>query len=171
MRDLFTTPRGWVRLGTAGVLLVLLVMVLTLSTAVPRAEASGYKMTHAQAAARLRAAGITWSSSGNCSNRYNRTCTSFDQINSGTIDGIITLKRASGCAIHITGGTETGHASGTYSHWNGYKVDIRITTCVNNYIYRNFSYIGRRGDGAPMYRSAAGNIYARESNHWDILYY
>src|SRR5262249_39318625 len=158
-------PQGWVRLGTAVVLLVLLVMVLTLSMVVPRAEASGVKLTQAQAAARLRAAGITWSSSGNCTNRNNPRCTSLEQMNSGTADGIITLKRASGCAINIPGGTEPGHASGTYSHWNGYKVDITPTTCISNYIYRSFTYIGRRGDGAPMYRSAAGNIYARESSH------
>ena len=84
---------------------------------------------------------------------------------------IITLKNASGCAITITGGTETGHASGTYSHWNGYKVDISFSSCIDGYITRSFPYIGKRGDGAPMYKSAAGNIYARESNHWDITYF
>ena len=73
--------------------------------------------------------------------------------------------------MNITGGTEVGHASGTYSHYNGYKVDTSITTCINSYITRNFTYIGLRGDGAPQYKSAAGNIYAKESNHWDILYY
>jgi len=26
-------------------------------------------------------------------------------------------------------------------------------------------------DGATMYRAASGNMYARESNHWDITYY
>lgn len=166
---------GWgKRLGHYGLisgLLLMLAVLVTLLVAAGDAQASGVKLTHAQATARLRAAGITWSSSGNCSNRNNPRCTSFEQINSGTIDGIITLKRASGCAINITGGTETGHASGTYSHWNGYKVDITPTTCISNYITRNFRYIGVRGDGARMYRSAAGNIYARESNHWDILYY
>src|SRR5919112_2171393 len=81
------------------------------------------KLTQAQAASQLSAAGITWSSSGGCTDRYNSTCTSFEQINQSTVSGVITLKRSSGCAINITGGTETGHASGTYSHWNGYKVD------------------------------------------------
>ncbi|MFG3007922.1 hypothetical protein [Streptomyces calvus] len=134
------------------------------------AEAGGTKLTHNQAAAKLRSAGITWSSSGNCSDRNRRTCTSFTRINSGTVDGIITFKRASGCKVNITGGTETGHAGGTYSHWNGYKVDITPTTCVNRYIKREFTYIGKRGDGAAMYRSSAGNVYANEGNHWDITY-
>lgn len=132
---------------------------------------SGTKMSQSAAAASLSSYGITWSSSGGCTNRYNSTCTSFDQINSGTVSSVETLRRASGCAINITGGTETGHASGTYSHWNGYKVDVTHSTCVTNYVHNNFSYIGLRGDGAPMYKSAAGNIYADEGSHWDILYY
>ncbi len=136
------------------------------------AWASGYKMSQSSAAYQLSGNGITWSSSGNCTNRYNSTCTSFEQINSGTVDGIISFRKATGCAINITGGTETGHASGTYSHWNGYKVDINPRTCVDNYIYAHYNFIGyRSGDGAPQYQSPGGNIYARESTHWDILYY
>ena len=126
---------------------------------------------HARQCFAFRSAGITWSSSGNCTTRSNPSCTSFDQINSGTVDTIITLKHASGCAINITGGTEVGHASGTYSHYNGYKVDISPTTCVSNYITSHYAYYGVRSDGATMYRAASGNIYARESNHWDITYY
>jgi len=129
------------------------------------------KMTHAQATAIFRAAGITWSSSGNCSDRNNPTCTSFTNINDSTVYGVRTLKTASGCAVNITGGTETGHASGTYSHWNGYKVDISKYTCVGNYIHNNFTRIANRGDGALQWRSGAGNIYADEGSHWDITYY
>ncbi|MEV4440576.1 hypothetical protein AB0K09_16435 [Streptomyces sp. NPDC049577] len=128
------------------------------------------KLSQSQAAAKLRAAGITWSSSGNCTNRNNAHCTSFEQINASTVNGIITFKRASGCAVTITGGTETGHSSGAKSHWNGYKVDINPTSCVTDYIKRSFKYIGKRGDGAAMYQSSAGNVYARESSHWDITY-
>jgi hypothetical protein len=139
------------------------------------AAASGYTMSQGAAQSALSAAGISWSSSGNCTSRTNSTCTSFDQINSGTIDGVITLHRASGCQVVITGGTETGHASGTYSHWNGYKVDVRTstttTTCIDRYIRGNFAFIGNRGDGAPQYRSGSGNVYANEGSHWDILYY
>ena len=108
---------------------------------------------------------------GATGSRTNSTCTSFDQINDTTVNGIITLKRASGCAMTITGGTETGHASGTYSHFTGYKVDISFSTCIGNYIVNNFTYQGKRGDGAPLYKSAAGNLYAKESNHWDITYF
>ncbi|MFI9027132.1 hypothetical protein [Streptomyces sp. NPDC053560] len=129
------------------------------------------KLTHSQATTMFRNAGITWSSSGGCSDRNTPTCTSFDQLNQATAQGAVTLKKASGCALNITGGTETGHASGTYSHWNGYKLDFALSTCVSNYVTGTFAYIGVRGDGAPMYRSGSGNIYAKEGSHWDVLYY
>ncbi|MFD6327397.1 hypothetical protein ACFWOL_32275 [Streptomyces sp. NPDC058442] len=129
------------------------------------------KISHATATSMFRNAGITWSSSGNCSNRNTSTCTSFEQLNLATAQGAQTLKRASGCALNVTGGTETGHASGTYSHWNGYKLDYSKHTCLGNYIKNNFAYIGVRGDGARQWRSGSGNIYAEESNHWDVTYY
>jgi hypothetical protein len=124
------------------------------------------KLTHAQATSRLRAASITWSSSGGCSDRNNSTCTSFEQVNLATIQGAETLKRASGCALNITGGTETGHASGTYSHWNGYKLDMGLNSCITNYVHNNFTSIG-----GNKWQSAAGNIYYYEVNHWDITFY
>ncbi len=129
------------------------------------------KLTQAQAASQLSNAGVTWSSSGNCTNRYNSTCTSFEQINQSTVSGVITLKNASGCSINITGGTEVGHASGTYSHYNGYKVDVTHRTCIDSYIHNAFTRIGNRGDGYPQWRSAAGNVYCDEGSHWDITYY
>ena len=128
------------------------------------------KLSHDDAAKKLKDAGITWSSSGNCSDRKDRHCTSFEEINSATIDGIIAFKKASGCDVNITGGTEMGHASGTQSHWNGYKVDITPSVCVSDYIKTNFQDAGVRGDGARMYKDGAGNIYARETSHWDITF-
>ena len=154
----------WLGAGAVGV-------VLSVGVTAGPAEASGYKMSQSAAASSLRSVGITWSSSGGCTNRNNRTCTSFEQINSGTVNGVKTLRTASGCAVNITGGTETGHASGTYSHWNGYKVDTSKSSCLNSYITRSFTRIANRGDGYPQWRSAAGNIYCDEGNHWDILYY
>ncbi len=124
------------------------------------------KLSHADATSRLRSSGITWSSSGGCSDRNNPTCTSFEQVNLATIQGAQTLKSASGCALNITGGTETGHASGTYSHWNGYKLDYGLNSCVTNYIHTYFTYIG-----SNKWRSGSGNIYYFESNHWDVTYY
>ena len=129
------------------------------------------KLTQAQAESMFRAAGITWSSSGGCTTRSNSTCTSFSELNQATAQGAVTLKHASGCAINITGGTEVGHASGTYSHYNGYKLDFGKNTCLTNYVHNSFSYIGLRGDGYPQWKAASGNIYADEGTHWDALYY
>ncbi len=151
----------------AGLLAALVVALVSLvATALPAAA-----VTQAYAESRFRAAGITWSSSGNCTTRSNPTCTSFEGLRQATVDGAVTLKGASGCALNITGGTEVGHASGTYSHYNGYKLDFSRWTCLSNYVYNHFTYIGVRGDGAPMYQSNAGNVYADEGNHWDVLFY
>lgn len=129
------------------------------------------KLTQAQAESMFRSAGITWSSSGNCTTRSNSTCTSFSGLNLATAQGAVTLKHASGCALNITGGTEVGHASGTYSHYNGYKLDYSKYTCIGNYIHNAFTYIGLRGDGYPQWEAASGNLYADEGSHWDATYY
>ncbi|MFD8143918.1 peptidoglycan-binding protein [Streptomyces sp. NPDC059708] len=127
-------------------------------------------LTHSQAAGIFNAAGITWSSSGNCSDRNSTSCTSFDGLRQASADGAVALRRASNCALTITGGTETGHASGTYSHWNGYKLDFNPTSCLSNYITANFPHTGTRGDGAALYTAPSGNVYARESSHWDVTF-
>ncbi|HEY6739884.1 MAG TPA: hypothetical protein VI076_13655 [Actinopolymorphaceae bacterium] len=154
----------------AGLLVLAVSAALMVAAPVTPAEAVT-KLSDADARARVTAAGIAVWSSGGCSNRNRPNCTSLDQVNLTTIQGILTLKSASGCAITITGGTETGHAGGTYSHWNGYKLDISLSSCIDGYITRSFTFIGYRGDGAALYESASGNIYAREGNHWDITYY
>lgn len=132
---------------------------------------SSDKLTHAEAMQMLNGTGISVTSSGNCSNRYNSTCTSLEQIRRNSMDGIINFKNACGCTVIITGGTETGHSSGTYSHWNGYKIDINSGySSTNNYITTNYTFIGYRGDGAATYQDGNGNKFYRESNHWDILF-
>ena len=155
-------------------MVVLLVGLLTSTVgmfAVSAPASAAAKVSQSSAASQLSAAGITWSSSGGCTTRANSTCTSFDQINQSTVSGAITLHQASGCAVHITGGTEVGHASGTYSHYNGYKIDVSHRTCVDNYIHNSFSPIGDRGDGYPQWEAGSGNIYCDEGSHWDIAFY
>ncbi|KAB5595607.1 putative effector protein [Ceratobasidium theobromae] len=150
--------------------------IVILSTLVASATASvvgrsGAHMTQAAAQAKLEAAGVYASSSGGCTSKSNPKCTSYDGILSGTVDNVITLKNACSCAITITGGTEVGHASGTYSHANGYKVDIRHASGIDEYVKSKFTKIGNRGDGYPQWKSAAGNIYCDEGTHWDVTYY
>jgi hypothetical protein len=146
-------------------------LVATAVLGLPSPAQAVTKLTDAQAAAQLSAHGITRTSSGGCTDRNTSTCTSYDLINDSTVAGIRTYKRVSGCAVNITGGTETGHASGTYSHWNGYKLDIARSTCNDSWIRGTYTYIGLRSDGYPMYEAASGNVYTNEGSHWDIVYY
>ncbi len=140
-------------------------------TALVATAAPASAVTQASAESAFRAAGITWSSSGGCSDPGTSTCTSFEGLRQDTVDGAVTLRGASGCALNITGGTEVGHAAGTYSHANGYKLDFTRTTCLTGYVQGTFTYVGLRGDGAPQYQSAAGNVYADEGNHWDVTFH
>ena len=128
-------------------------------------------VSQASAESAFRSAGITWTSSGGCTNPANSTCTSFEGLRQASVDGAVTLKGASSCALTITGGTETGHAAGTYSHANGYKLDFSRTTCLTSWIHGTYAYVGTRSDGAPMYEAASGNVYADEGNHWDVTFY
>ncbi|MFB9192341.1 hypothetical protein ACFFWA_05120 [Actinomadura verrucosospora] len=115
----------------------------------------------------LRASGIGWRSTGGCSDRTVRTCTSFEGIRWGTIRSLIEFAESSGCEIVVTGGTEHGHAGGAYSHANGYKIDIATGACVDEAV-RRYPFTGVRGDGARLHRSPEGVVFAREKDHWDI---
>jgi hypothetical protein len=149
-----------------------LVTWLTLAAVVDDATAAApVFLTHPQAAAHLQAADVTWTSSGDCSDRTDPRCTSFSGIRKTTVDGIRTLRSASGCPIVVTGGTEAGHAAGTYSHWNGWKIDIRRTACVDAYVTRWFTYVGTVEGWGRQWRARSGNLYTNEGRHWDIIYY
>lgn len=132
------------------------------------------RIRHTSALSQLQNAGVSVVSSQNIitSDRTISGSTSLEQIRQQSVNGLLNFKSRSGCAITVTGGTENYvHSGGTYSHHTGYKIDVSPTTCVSNYITGNFSYIGVRSDGASMYQDGStGYIYARESDHWDILF-
>ncbi|WP_433475420.1 hypothetical protein ACQPZP_43345 [Spirillospora sp. CA-142024] len=117
----------------------------------------------------LRANGIGWRSTGRCSDRAVAACTSFEGVRWGTVKGLIDFAKESGCEITVTGGTEHGHAGGTYGHGNGYKLDIATGDCVDRMIER-YPSTGVRGDGARLHRSPDGTVFAREKDHWDITF-
>ncbi|GGJ86782.1 hypothetical protein GCM10010123_15480 [Pilimelia anulata] len=127
------------------------------------------KMARYDAHRVLRRSGIVVWSSGSCMRRMNRMCTSLDGINRATILGAVTLRRASGCGLTVTGGTEVGHELPRpykYTHWNGYKLDFRLTNCLNRYVTRTF-----RAIGGSQWRARSGNIYYREPDHWDVTFF
>ncbi|GAA2125800.1 hypothetical protein [Actinomadura napierensis] len=121
------------------------------------------------AALLLEAGGIRWRSTGHCSDRTRTTCTSFDGLRWGTLKGLLDFRAESGCPITVTGGTERGHSGGPRSHGTGYKLDIATSRCVDTAI-RRYPYQGVRGDGARLYRSPDGTVFAREKDHWDITF-
>lgn len=124
--------------------------------------------SHQAGAAKLSAAGISISSSGNCSDKNNNRCTSLDGMKENTIDQAIAVKQACGCTVIVTGGTETGHAGGPTSHSAGYKIDLAVNTQLDAYI-RSLTPSGTRGSDS-RYKDKCGNEYVRETspNHWDI---
>ncbi|WP_433435923.1 hypothetical protein [Nonomuraea sp. CA-141351] len=127
-------------------------------------------MSHITAAGWLKGVGVKTKSSGNCTSKQVHHCTSLDSVRTGTIAGIIELKRESGCPIMVTGGTEAGHAPGVYSHGNGYKLDIAHNGCIDQHITKNHEKAGVRSDGARLYRADSGTVFADERDHWDILF-
>ncbi|WP_127937712.1 hypothetical protein [Nonomuraea polychroma] len=139
-----------------------------LNRVLPRQAA--VRMSHSTAADWLKSAGMRTRSTGNCTSKHMHHCTSLDNVRTGTIARAIELKQQSGCPIMVTGGTEAGHAPGTFSHGNGYKLDIGHNSCIDRYITQHHARAGVRGDGAPLYRSSSGTTFADEGDHWDILF-
>jgi WXG100 family type VII secretion target len=137
------------------------------------ANGSPVQQTQAEASeARLNENGITIHSSGNCRDRNNRRCTSVEGMRQETQDGLVAFRNAVGVDLVMTGGTEVGHSAGEFSHANGYKADVSLNPTVNRYIEDNFEHTGQRSsDGAELYRDPNGNVFARESNHWDITFH
>jgi hypothetical protein len=133
-------------------------------------RAATVHMSHALAADWLRDEGLRTKSSGHCTNRNLFHCTSLEDVRTSTITRMIELKRRSGCPIMVTGGTETGHAPGRFSHSKGYKLDITHNSCIDRYITKKHEKSGTRGDGAALYRSPSGTVFADEIDHWDILF-
>lgn len=132
----------------------------------PTTNSNGDTYTDAQARAIADDAGIgIWESSPGA--------TSLNNINQATLDEAVRLKNSCNCKVTITGGTESGHAPGTYSHSTGYKVDLEDSPGLNTYITSNASYVSTRSDGAKIYKDPTRpNVeYARESSHWDISVY
>ncbi len=104
--------------------------------------------------------------------------TSFEGIQQTTIEGVNALSLASKVPrgeFVITGAVDKGgpHAEGTYSHENGYKVDVDDRYAISQYIQNNFKESGTTSEGWKKYTTTINgmNVTAvRETTHWDISF-
>lgn len=115
--------------------------------------------------------GIKRHSTMKCTDRSKKGCTSYEGMRQGTVNGITAFRRASGCKLTVSGGTEVGHAKMRFSHGNGWKIDIMPNKCVDSYVHRTMRKVGERSDGSEMFRPRPGQLYADENgSHWDIFF-
>ncbi len=105
---------------------------------------SDYWNDNNQKLAELQNAGVKVSSSGNCYDISNASCTSLSGMPEYAIQFIINLQKNSGCpansdnGVVVTGGTEVGHQT----HGYGLPVfDLRDTSCLKSYIQNNLAAI------------------------------
>jgi hypothetical protein len=126
---------------------------------------------------KFSAAGVSVNKSA-CPNGYKYSdvsggCTSVGGMRQATVDQVIAIKNAVGSGITVTGGSELGHASGTYSHGNGYKVDLSQGSAALNAYLNGLTHTGSRGgdSGGLIYTDKCGNQYVQESDHWDVTVY
>jgi hypothetical protein len=75
--------------------------------------------------------------------------------------------------IWLTSGLEGQHAQGTYSHANGWKIDLRNTNqavILRNLIKDGTKQGTRNNEGTTenVYKNNRGFCYAEEGDHWDV---
>jgi len=107
---------------------------------------------------------------GPCSFPGELNCTDLVNFKSGIENELFWIANKVG-GVTITGGTEIdSHARNGFSHPNGYKFDLRLTSQLDTYIRVNFSTCPTRGDGSACYRNTATEAYYyREGDHWDVV--
>lgn len=95
----------------------------------------------------------------------------LDGVRQATINEVIRLKgTCTNCNITVTSTTGGVHNSGTCSHANGWKVDLRKEPNLDSYITRTYAKNPlKRSDGADVYTAPSGALYALEGNHWDVV--
>jgi len=138
--------------------------------------------TNDEAVTVVTGAGFKVSSSGSCSDKTKKSCTSMTSIVKHTVDGMLGVKeRAIAWAAQqtppipcddwtITGGSEVGHANSVpYSHSLGFKFDVRPTDCLSGYL-ETFAI-----DGDYAWDDANNLVIHNEREkagaaHWDLYF-
>lgn len=123
---------------------------------------SGAVYSDAQAKSALRAAGVNIT--------IVDSSRALSNTRADTINQAIEIKRACGCTVNVTSTTGGNHGTrGVYTHRAGYKIDLDDNVVALNRFLSSLEYTGiRPKDKAKLYKDRCGNVYARESTHWDI---
>ncbi len=127
--------------------------------------------SHTEAVQALSSKGISTSSSGNCNDQNNKTCTSLNGIPKATIEDVIRLKEGTGCPVTVTGGTEVGHKS----HGTGLPVvDLSENTCLEQYFSQNkpvgYDVTKICADGTSQAASYNCGSYVEAQAHFHIQF-
>lgn len=151
------------------------------SNATPNFTPGPGQLSNSIALDQLRPSGFGVSSTGNCSNRNISTCTSLDGLQETTAAGLQQLAEGCSnsnsrqtCSLIISGGTETGHAGGAYSHASGYKADISYNSGSINALNQYLSGIGVNTTATDGFQAKTVGDYTYvfhpepTNNHWDI---
>jgi hypothetical protein len=150
---------------------------ITVPPPAPPPVITGDEYAHATALSSLNSNAINVTSSGGCSDRTVSTCTSLDGVKQTTVSGAVFLKNQCAaalnqtCSMTITGGTETGHATGEFSHENGYKVDVSASNVqLSRFILGNATQAN--GNTFVLTDSQTGESYEyqviNETDHLDV---
>jgi hypothetical protein len=126
-----------------------------------RGDVGGDRLSDAEARALLAARGISA-----------RDSVSYEGLQPHVVDRIAALNQACNCNVLVTSATDgTSHAQGTYSHYEGYKLDLRTrdNPALLNYVQNNFTPAGSWSNGTPLYRQG-NTICAIESTHMDCQF-
>lgn len=126
----------------------------------------GYVLDESEARAALEANGVLFKDSA-----------SVAGLRDSALNGAIALNNAVGGGLTVTSGTDGSHASGQYSHSEGYKLDFRTYDeagkRLTSYLKSgsDFTRTGTWDDGSAVYTSKDGkSTCAIESDHVDCRF-
>ncbi len=133
---------------------------------------TGPLLTHDAAAQIVTRAGMKIESTGGCSDRLNRNCTSLEGIPTNAINELVKLnqeylKTCAGCVgVTISGGTEVGHQT----HGVGKSiVDISSKNArVNAFIKSQIGESSPKINTWYQDKSKSNNYYFYEGDHWHV---
>lgn len=109
-------------------------------------------------------------------------CVDLGNMKAGTVQEIVDAKQLCGvsCDVVVTAGSGAGHnESGTYTHANGYKFDLRYSgqnDPLTQWIQANPKVSGSQVpyeirsacSALNCYQTSSGSVYMFEGNHWDV---